>query len=91
MLNNPIFRIDSYGLSRGVYCFIIHIYPTSPIYVLHSLQEQFICFQDFTLLLSSKRVSHSCMSDGSISQIFGPKYDMLSLSYHYALPHFYVS
>ena len=42
MLNNPIFGIDSYGLSRGIYCFIIHIYPTSPIYVLDSLQEQFI-------------------------------------------------
>ena len=77
MLNNPTFRIDSYVLSRGVYYSIIHTYPTPAIYVLHSLQGQFIGFQDFTLFLNSKRVSHSCISDGSISQIFGPKYDML--------------
>ena len=77
MLNNPTFRIDSYVLLRGRYCSIIHTYPTS-IYVLHSLQGQFIGFQDFTLLLNSKRVSHSCISDSNISQIFGPKHDILS-------------
>ena len=54
------------------------MYPMSPMYFFHSLQGQFIGFQDFTLLLNSKRVSHSRISDGSISQIFGPKYDMLS-------------
>ena len=47
------------------------MYPTPPIYVLHSLQGQFIGFQDFTLLLNSKRVSPS--------QIFDPKYAMLSI------------
>ena len=79
MLNNPTFQINSSnGLSLGVYCSIIHTYPTPPIYVLHSLQGQFIGFQDFTLLLNSKRVSHSYISDGSISQIFGLRYDMLS-------------
>ena len=74
------FNSDSiqYGLSLGVYCSIIHTYPTPPIYVLHSLQGQFIGFQDFTLLLNSKRVSHSCISDGSVFQIYGPKYEMLS-------------
>ena len=78
MLNNPTFRIDSYVLSHGVYCFIIHTYSTPPIYILHSLQGQFIGFRDLTLLLNSKRVSHSYISDGSMSHIFGSKYDMLS-------------
>ena len=79
MLKNPIFPTDSYGLPRGVYSSIIHMYPAPPIYVLLSLQRQFIEFQDFTfLLVNSKRVSHSSISDGSISQIFGPRYDMLS-------------
>ena len=73
-LNIQTLRIDSYGLSRGIYCSIIYTYPTSPIYFLHSLQGQFIGFQDFTLLLNSKRVSQCCISDDSISQIFGPKY-----------------
>ena len=78
MLNNPTFRIDSYVLSRGVYYSIIHTYPTPAIYIFHSLQGQFIGFQDFALFLNSKIVSHSCISDDNISQIFGPKYDMLS-------------
>ena len=56
----------------------MYTYQTPPIHILHSLQGQFIGFQDFTLFLNSKRVSHSCISDGSISQIFGTKYDMLS-------------
>ena len=72
MLNNLTFQIDCYGLSRCVFCSIIHMYPMPPIYV---LQGQFIGLQYFTLLLNSKRVSHSYISDGSISQIFGPKYD----------------
>ena len=70
-----------YGLSLGVYWSIIHTYPTPPINVLQSLQGQFIGFQDFTLLLNSKRVSHSCISDSSISQTFGPKN-------HYTVSHF---
>ena len=49
--------------------------PMRPIYVLHG---PCIGMQDFALLLNSKRVSHSCISDDSISQIFGPKYDMHS-------------
>ena len=36
------------------------------------------------LLLNPKRVLHSCVSDGSVSQIFGPKYDMLSKPLHTA-------
>ena len=54
MLNNPTFRIDLYGLSRGAYCYIIHTYPALPICVLYSLQGQFKGFQDFTLLLNSE-------------------------------------
>ena len=75
MLNNPTFRIDSYDLSRGVYCPTIHTYPTPPIYVLHSLQGQFVGFQDITSLLNSKRASYSCISDSRISQIFRSKYN----------------
>ena len=52
MLNYPTFQIDTYGLSRGVYCSIINMYPTPPIYVLYSLQGQFIGFQNFTLFLN---------------------------------------
>ena len=76
--SNPTFRIDSWGLSRGVYCSIIYVYPTPPTYVLHSAQRQFIGFQGFTLLLCSKRVSYFSISDSSFSQMFGPKYDMPS-------------
>ena len=77
MLNILTFRIDSYVLSRGVHSVIIDTYPTPPIYVLPSLQGQFIGFQDFTLFLKA-RVSYSCISSGNISQIFDPKYNMLS-------------
>ena len=62
MLNNPTFRINSYGLSLGVYCSIIHTYLTPPIYVLYSLQGQFIGFQDFTLLLNSRLSIFPCSS-----------------------------
>ena len=77
MLNNPTFQFNSYGLPLGVYCSIIHTYLTPPAYLLHSLQGQFPGFQDFTFLFNSKRVVHSCTFVGNISQIFGPKYNML--------------
>ena len=44
-------------------------------------EGQFIGFQDFTLFLKA-RVSYSCISGGNISQIFDPKYNMLSKSLH---------
>ena len=78
MLNNPTFQVDPYDLSHGVYCSIIHTYPTPKVYVLQSLRGQFIGFQNFNLLLNSKRVSHSFISDDSISHVFYPKYDMVS-------------
>ena len=71
------FNICIHILSSG-YCSIIDVYPMPPIYILHSLQGQFIVFQDFTLLSDSKRVLHCCIYDGRISQMFGPKCDMLS-------------
>ena len=63
------FNICIRFLSSG-YCSIIHVYPMPPIYILHSLhslQGQFIGFQDFTLLSDSKQVLHCCIYDGRIS------------------------
>lgn len=50
------------------------MYPTSFTYDLHHLQEQFIEFHDLILILTSKhkRNSHSFISCGNMSQLFGP-------------------
>ena len=54
------------------------MYPTPLKYDLHNLQGQFMGFHDLILTLNAKRDSHYCISCGNISQIFGPKYEMLS-------------
>ena len=47
-------------------------------YDLCNLQGQYMGFHDLILTLNCKRDSNPCISSGNISQIFGPKYKMLS-------------
>ena len=50
------------------------MYPTSLTYNLHHLQEQFIEFHYLILIFNfkNKQNSHSFISCGNISQLFGP-------------------
>ena len=82
MLNNWYFE------SAHTFCHVVYIAPS----FIHIIRFQYMfckVYKDilkdpkiFTLFFNWNRVSHPCISDGSISKIFGPKYGVFSKLLH---------